>query len=400
MKIGLVSAYDYPYPGGVSEHIHHLEEEFTRLGHSVKIIAPSSSNSEDLARENVLKVGSVVPVPSNGSVARITLSLRLSGRIKHILRQEQFNVIHLHEPLLPALPVTVLRHSHALNIGTFHAYQNRSLAYFYGKKILRRFFNKLHGKIAVSRSALDFVGKYFPGDYTVIPNGIDLRAFHDGVEPLPEFNDGSLNILFLGRLEKRKGFEYLLRTFPYLKHDFARVRLIVAGAYSDDDKAQYESLTDKTGLGDVHFVGFVSPEMKPRYYRTCDVFCAPSTGGESFGITLLEAMAMGKPIVTSNVEGYRDVVQHGEEGLLVPPKDETALAVALTRLLADRELRQKMGQKGQRKALDYSWAKVARRVLNHYYQVGEQYGFALDEARSEATPLARTSFRPKLFPFH
>jgi phosphatidylinositol alpha-mannosyltransferase len=400
MKIGLVSAYDYPYPGGVSEHIHHLEEEFTRLGHSVKIIAPSSSNSEELERGNVLKVGSVVPIPSNGSVARITLSLRLSGRVKQILRQEQFDVIHLHEPLLPALPVTVLRHSHALNIGTFHAYQNRSLAYFYGQKILRRFFNKLHGKIAVSRSALQFVGKYFPGDFTVIPNGIDLRAFHSGVEPLSEFNDGSLNILFLGRLEKRKGFEHLLRAFPYVKRNFGKVRLIVAGAYSDDDKAQFESLVERDGIGDVHFVGFVSPEMKPRYYRTCDLFCAPSISGESFGIILLEAMAMGKPIVTSNVEGYRDVVHHGEEGLLVPPKDEMALAVALTRVLADKELREKMGQNGQQKALDYSWAKVARRVLNHYHQVGEQHGFTFGEVRQEPAPLARASFRPKLFPFN
>lgn len=398
MKIGLVSAYDYPYPGGVSEHIHHLEEEFTRLGHTVKIIAPSSSDKEELARENVLKVGSVVPIPANGSVARITLSLRLSGRVKQILRQEQFDVIHLHEPLLPALPVTVLRHSNALNIGTFHAYQSRSLGYFYGKKILKRFFNKLHGKIAVSQAAMEFISKYFSGNYSIIPNGIDLRDFRDDVEPLPEFNDGSLNILFVGRLEKRKGFQYLIKAFPYIKRDFPNARLIVAGAYSDDDKAQYEYFAEKAGLSDVVFVGFVPSETLPRYYKSCDIFCAPSTGGESFGIILLEAMAMGKPIVASDIEGYRELVQPGEEGLLVPPKDETALAVALVRLLTDKELRVKMGQNGRRKVLDYSWSKIARQILSYYHQVGEQHGFYLGERRHQPAQFGSAGLHPRIFP--
>ena len=399
MKIGLVSAYDYPYPGGVSEHIHHLEEEFTRLGHEVKIIAPSSSDKEQLARENVLKVGSVVPIPANGSVARVTLSLRLSGRVKQILRQEQFDVIHLHEPLLPALPVTVLRHSHALNVGTFHAYQNRSLAYFYGKRILRRFFNKLHGKIAVSQAAMEFISKYFTGDYNIIPNGIDLREFSDDVAPLPEFMDGSLNILFVGRLEKRKGFQYLLKAFPYIKHDFPNARLIVAGAYGDDDKAQYEYFAEKAGLRDVVFVGFVPSEQLPRYYKSCDIFCAPSTGGESFGIILLEAMAMGKPVIASDIQGYRTVVRHGEEGLLVPPKDETALAVGIAKLLADKDLREKMSYNAREKVLDYSWSKIALRVLDYYREVGEQYGLSLGESRNKPASFRSSGFRARLSPF-
>ncbi|MDA8189531.1 MAG: glycosyltransferase family 4 protein [Dehalococcoidales bacterium] len=400
MKIGLVSAYDYPYPGGVSEHVHHLEEEFTRLGHAVKIIAPSSSDKEELARGNVYKVGSVVPIPANGSVARISLSLRLSGSVKRILRQEQFDVIHLHEPLLPALPVTVLRHSHALNVGTFHAYQNRSLAYFYGKRILKRFFNKLHGRIAVSQAAREFIGKYFPASYEVIPNGIDLRQFNENVEPLPEYNDGYLNILFVGRLEKRKGFQYLLKAFPYIKHEIPNARLIVAGGYGEEDKEQYESFAQRTGLADIVFAGFVPSELLPRYYKSSTLFCAPSTGGESFGIILLEAMATGKPIVASDIEGYRGLLQHGVEGLLVPPKDETALAVAIVRLLADRELREKMAEGGRRKALDYSWSKVARQVLKYYYDLGEQYGFSLSEDRARPAPFGATPFPSRLYPLH
>ncbi|MBI2952881.1 MAG: glycosyltransferase family 4 protein [Chloroflexi bacterium] len=395
MKIGLVSAYDYPYPGGVSEHVHHLEDEFRRLGHTVKIIAPSSSDMEELARENILKVGNVMPIPANGSIARISVSFRLSGRIKQILRQEQFDVIHLHEPLLPALPVTVLRHSQALNIGTFHAYQSRSLGYFYGRKILKRFFNKLHGRIAVSEAARGFVAKYFPGDYSVIPNGIDLRRFHSGVEPLPQFLDDCLNILFVGRLEKRKGFQYLLKAFPYVKHDFPKARLIVAGGYSDDDKAQYEYLAERAGLRDVVFAGFVPSDLLPRYYQSCDIFCAPSTGGESFGIILLEAMAMGKPVVASDITGYRHLVQSGEEGLLVHPKNETSLAVALTRLLADREMRERMGEKGRLKALDYSWSKIARRVLDYYDETAKRAGITFGKGYREPASFFRRRLRPR-----
>ncbi|MCL4459845.1 MAG: glycosyltransferase family 4 protein [Chloroflexi bacterium] len=376
MKIALVSPYDYPYPGGVTQHIHHLEEEFRRLGHQVKIIAPSSSDKEELARENIIKVGNVVSIPANGSVARITLSLRLSGRVKRILDHEQFDVVHLHEPMLPALPLTVLHHSRALNIGTFHAYWGTNIAYFYAKPILKRFFNKLDGRIAVSEAALGFVSRHFPGDYTIIPNGINLQRFGGDVPPIAELRDGKLNILFVGRLEKRKGFKYLLKAFPLVKRALPQARLIVVGAYSEGVKARYEAYVARHNLQDIIFTGYVTADMLPRYYRTCDVFCAPSTGGESFGIVLLEAMASGKPVVASDIEGYRLVVSDSVDGLLVPPKDEEALAETLIRLLQDPSLGYEMGQRGALKAQDYSWSKVARRVLNYYQSVMRSCGMA------------------------
>lgn len=366
MKIALVSPYDYPYAGGVQEHIYHLAEESRRLGHQVKVIAPSSSDVEELAREDIYKVGSVVRIPSNGSVARLTLSLRLSGHIKRILREEDFDVIHLHEPLLPALPITVLRHSQALNIGTFHAYAGSNICYFYGKPVLRRFFNKLDGRIAVSGSAQRFVSRYFPGDYTVIPNGIDLDRFGATVKPLPQFDDGKLNILFVGRLEKRKGFAYLLRAFPTVKRAVPQARLIIVGAYSEKIKRRYASIVEQRGLRDVCFVGYAAPEELGRYYKSCHVFCAPSIGGESFGIVLLEAMAASRPIVASDIEGYSLLVDHGQQGILVPPKDPEALAMALIRLLGDTATREEMGQKGFLRAQDYSWEKIAHRVLAYY----------------------------------
>lgn len=375
MKIALVTPYDYPYPGGVTQHILHLDEEFQRLGHEVKIIAPSSSDKDELAKERIIKVGSVFSIPANGSVARVTLSLRLSGRIKRTLEHEKFDIVHLHEPLLPGLPATVLRHSQSINIGTFHSYwSGYRLAYFSAKPILRRFANRLHGRIAVSAAALSTVSNRFPGNYVIIPNGIDLEAFSGQLPPLESLRDDKLNILFVGRLEKRKGFRYLVRAFARLKAEMPNVRLIVAGAYDEKTKRRYQNLAADANLMDVLFLGHLSFEDLARCYASCDVFCAPSTGGESFGIVLLEAMASGKPIVASDIDGYRGLVTFGQEGILVPPKDDLALATALRRLLVDEPLRKALGARGLAKAQDYAWPKVARRVLDYYEKVREQSG--------------------------
>lgn len=367
MKIGLVSPYDYPYPGGVTEHISHLSAEFKRLGHEVHIIAPQSEGIRELAGEIVHPVGSVVPVPVNGSVARISLSLRLSRKVKEILEAEEFDVLHLHEPLLPALPVTILRHSRTVNIGTFHAFSQSNYAYFYGKPILRYFVRRLHGRIAVSSAARDFVSVYFPGEYEIIPNGIDYDKFAREVEPLEEYREGGPNILFVGRLEKRKGLKYLLRAMRYVWESIPTARLIVVGA--GPLLETYRRLVESHRVANVEFRGFVSSADLVRYYRSADIFCAPSTGQESFGIVLLEAMASGKPIVASDIPGYRSVVNNGVEGLLVPPKDERALAGALVRMLSDEEMRGRMATAGRYRAEQFSWDKVAQRVLSYYEQV-------------------------------
>lgn len=368
MKIALVSPYDYPYPGGVTEHICHLAAEFRRLGHEVHIIAPQSSGMREQVGEEILhSVGSVVPVPVNGSVARISLSLRLSRKVKDILESESFDVIHLHEPLLPALPVTVLRHSHSVNIGTFHAFAQSNYAYFYGKPILRYFARRLHGRIAVSPAARDFVSVYFPGTYEIIPNGIDYERFAKAPEPFEKYKEGGPNILFVGRLEKRKGLKYLIRAMGGVWEQFPKARLIVVGAGRPLE--DYRRLVETHGLENVEFVGFASSEDLSRYYQSCDVFCAPSTGQESFGIVLLEAMASGKPIVASDIPGYRWVVNHGVEGLLVPPKDERALTASMVRLLSEPELMARMSLAGKMRAEEFSWDKVAERVLAYYGQV-------------------------------
>ena len=369
MKICLVSPYDFAVAGGVNDHIMHLAENFRTLGHTVKIIAPTSAPLDDSdgnieANGDIYTVGHVMPIKANGSVARISLSLNLSGTVKSILRREQFDVIHIHEPLMPALPLTVLLNSRTLNVGTFHAFAQSNIAYYYMRPVLRYFVSRLDGRIAVSQPAVDFASRYFPGDYTIIPNGVSLERFTNEIMPLPEFSDGKLNILFLGRIsEPRKGLKYLLRAFMLVKNQLPNARLIIVGKGKESGYRRY---LEKHGIKDVVFTGFVSEEDKPRYYRSAHVFCAPSLGGESFGITLIEAMASGLPVVASDIPGYASVLEHAKQGFLVEPKDKEALAIALLHLLDNPELRRTMGEAASLKADEYNWIKVSKRVLEFY----------------------------------
>jgi phosphatidylinositol alpha-mannosyltransferase len=375
MKLALVSPYDFAYPGGVTEHVSHLAEQFRARGHEVHIIAPSSDDETEPSLSvdaPVHRIGRVVSIPANGSVARITLSLRSYLQAKRLLHEQQFDLIHLHEPMMPALPLTVLRHSGATNIGTFHAFRNTPLAYFYGKPILQPFFRKLHGHIAVSSAAREFVGEYFPSDYRIIPNGIEFSRFHTRYPVLEELSDGRPTVLFVGRLEKRKGLRYLLRAWPMVLKRQPEARLVVVGRGRPLEG--YKRFAARQGWAptDVVFAGYVAAEDLPRYYQACDIFCAPNTGQESFGIVLLEAMAAGAPIVASDIPGYRDVVTSGEEGLLVERQNPGALADALCRLLGNPELRASMRRAGQSKARNYDWPRVASDVLAYYEEILER----------------------------
>jgi phosphatidyl-myo-inositol alpha-mannosyltransferase len=366
VKIGLVSPYDYAYPGGVTEHVGHLAAEFTRRGHEVQILAPYSRRElPEGDGPRVHGIGRAVPVPANGSVARISLSLTLSRTVKRLLADEQFDVLHLHEPLMPALPLTVLRHSNVLTVGTFHAFRQSNIsAYFYGKSMLRYFVRRLHGRIAVSSCARDFVSEYFPGDYRIIPNGIDVARYGAPQAPLPQYSDGRLNVLFVGRLEKRKGVSHLLRAWAHVRREVPDARLVVVG--QGRPLEGYRRFAEAHDMPEVEFAGYVSPEELLRYYHTCDVFCAPSTGQESFGIVLLEAMAAGKPIVATAIPGYQEVVRHGQEALLVEPRNEFALALSLVHVLADEQLRRRLGEAGRRRAGQFAWDRVASDVLAYY----------------------------------
>ena len=388
LKLALVSPYDFAYPGGVTEHVTHLAQRFAALGHEVHIVAPSSDDESEptLAVDATIhRIGRVVSIPANGSVARITLSLRSYLQAKQLLQAEQFDLIHLHEPMMPALPLTVLRHSNSVNVGTFHAFRNTPLTYFYGKPILRPFFRKLHGHIAVSGAARDFVGEYFPADYRIIPNGIDFPRLYNRPPSPPLFADDRPTVLFVGRLEKRKGLKFLLRAWPSVLARHPDARLVVVGRGRPLEGYKRFAARQGWSPDDVVFAGYVATEDLPRYYQSADIFCAPNTGQESFGIVLLEAMAAGAPIVASDIPGYRDVVSNGVEGLLVERQNPGAIADAVCRLLASPELRALMRRAGQAKAQDYDWPRVASQILDYYKEV-------LDRRVVAASPPHRPRF--------
>jgi len=370
MKIALVSPYDFAFPGGVTNHISSLEHQLTLMGHEVKVIAPASKAAPSFG-DGFIPIGTPRPVPASGSICRVTISPWLSTRVQPVLDAGKFDIIHLHEPLMPMLCTTVLRLSDTVNVGTFHAHAGTP-GYDFGRPlstlILKRWFHRLDGRIAVSKPAMEFANKYFPEDYTILPNGVDLEHFSPDMPPIDDYCDGKLNILFVGRLEKRKGANYLLRAYQRVKREVPDSRLIVVGP-GTRLRNKYEKWVRQQGIKDVVFIGHATYDELPRYYQTADIFCAPATSCESFGIVLLEAMATGKPIIASNIEGYASVVTDGVEGLLVPPKNAEMLAQALISLMGDKSLRQQMGAKGKDKAQEYSWRQVAKKINDYYLKV-------------------------------
>ncbi|MFN2463744.1 MAG: glycosyltransferase family 4 protein [Candidatus Dormibacteria bacterium] len=376
MKIALVSPYDLSHPGGVTSHITHLAPELRKRGAEVKVMAPASGDVPmeiaEAAESDLYRIGHVFPIPANGSIARITLSFHLSRYINRILERESFDLIHYHEPLMPALPVTVLRSSKTCNVGTFHAYSNNSYAYYYGRRLVRRYHRKLHGLVAVSRPAGDFVSRYFGGNYRVIPNGVDLESFRN-VKAFPHLRDGKVNILFLGRLEQRKGLGVLLRAYAQVKERMPELRLIIVGSSRDRARRRYEQFAEGHGLTDVVFCGHVSDDEKARYFASADIYCAPNTGKESFGIVLLEAMASGIPVVASDIPGFAQVISPGRDGILVRRVDPLNLASALSLLSGSPELRSRLAAAGLRRAQAFAWDRVVDELVGTYADAVRRY---------------------------
>jgi phosphatidylinositol alpha-mannosyltransferase len=362
VKIGLVTPYVYPLPGGVNEHVRFLYENLRLRGHDVRIIT-SSHGLQRSSEGDVIRIGKGFSVPSNGSVGTITISPRYVSQVKQVLERERFDLLHFHEPFVPFLSLVVLRQSTSVNVATFHAYAGFSPAMELGSKLLPGYALRLHGRIAVSAAARHFVDRFFPGDYKVIPNGVDLGRFQRAV-PIARWQDGTPNVLFVGRLEDRKGLPHLLKAFRLIRKSGMECRLLIVGSGPQEREARRYVLT--RGLQNVEFLGRVSDAEKAQLFKTADVFVSPATGRESFGVVLLEAMAAGAPIVCSDIHGYKGVVHRDQQAILVPPHDAKALAAGIAGLLADPEMRARMGASGQARAEQFSWEHVTAKVEEYY----------------------------------
>lgn len=362
MKIGIVTPYAYPMPGGVNDHVGSLYRVLRSRGHDVRIIT-SSHGLQKASEGDIIRVGKGFSVPFNGSMGTITLSPTYLAQMRAILERERFDVLHYHEPFVPFLSLVTLTLSTSVNVGTFHAFGGLSISYEFGKRMLGHYAGKLHGRIAVSPAARHFISRYFPGEYKIVPNGVEPGRYQRAV-PIARYRDGVPSILFVGRMEPRKGLIHLLRAFRKLQRDGVRARLLLVGTGPGEREARRYVLTRQ--LDDVEFLGRVSEAQKAQLFKTADIYVSPATGRESFGIVLLEAMSAGAPIICSDIHGYRGVVRRERDGILVEPGNADALAASIRRLIDDPALRAQLSRAGEERAQLFTWERVGQAVEEYY----------------------------------
>jgi phosphatidylinositol alpha-mannosyltransferase len=350
----MVCPYSLSIPGGVQMQVLGLARSLRALGHDTQVLAPSDGPPPELG---VIVVGSSVPTPANGSVAPISPGPAAQLRTLRALREEDFDVVHLHEPLAPGPTLTTLTVHPAPLLGTFHA-AGVSAAYRYLRPAVRRLAARLDHRCVVSADAEALARRYLGGTYTHLWNGIDVER-HELAEPWP--TDGP-TILFVGRHEPRKGLDVLLGALPSLPAD---VRLWVVGGGPDTEALQARHGGDER----IEWLGRIDDAEKLRRLRGAHVLCAPAVGGESFGIVLLEGMAAGAAVVASDIDGYRNVATNERDALLVPPGDSEALATALRSVLENEPLREQLVAGGRERAGTLSMAALARRYVDLYESI-------------------------------
>lgn len=369
MRIGVVTEYYYPSVGGIQEHVHHFAREARRLGHQVKIVTSvmpdlqRSAPRED-ASGDVIRLGESLPVFQNGGFGRVTGGPGLAGSMREVLARERFDVVHVHAPLTPVLPLLAIHHATGPVVGTFHTHFQPGLLFRLMRRSLQRYLDRLDAAVAVSRACLSAFEDRLHADFRVIPNGVDIERFSRG-RRIRRFDDGKLNVLFVGRLEPRNGLDRLIAAFHRAWKQID-ARLIVMG--DGPLMPRYRAMVPREMAGDVVFTGRVLDE-RPDYYATADVYCAPARIA-SFGVTLLEAMAAGKPVLASDIEGFREVLHHGREGELLTPEDPAAWARALVRLGREPVRAAAYGERGRLTAQRYAWPTVAREILGLYRAIG------------------------------
>ncbi len=354
MRVGLVCPYSLSLPGGVQGQVLGLGQALRRAGVEARVLGPCDGPPPDAS---VTSLGNSVPTAANGSMAAVAPDPAAALRTIRALRDEAFDVVHLHEPLVPAVALTALVFSDGPLVGTFHR-SGESPAYRTVRTFVRWAARRLDLRAAVSEEAKTTAQQALGGEYEVVWNGIDPRRF-ELAEPSPTSGP---TVLFVGRHEQRKGLAVLIDAFDRLGPD---VRLWVIGEGPETDRLRARTLGDPR----VEWLGMVNDTEKMRRLAGADVFCAPSLGGESFGVVLLEAMAAGTPVVASDLAGYRNVVRPERDALMFPPGDATALADALRRVLSDDEQRRRLIISGQERAERFSLDGLAARYLEMYEEV-------------------------------
>ncbi|WP_020672581.1 glycosyltransferase family 4 protein [Amycolatopsis nigrescens] len=361
MKIGIVCPYSFDVPGGVQGHVVDLAKALLARGHQVSVLAPADDTDE--LPEFVHPAGKALGIPYNGSVARLQFGPVSYARVRRWLRDNQFDVLHLHEPTAPSLSMLALKVADGPIVATFHTSTPRSRTLSAFQPVLRPLLEKITARIAVSELARRVQVEHAGGDAVEIPNGVDVNFFA-GAEPLEGYPRPGGTVGFVGRFtEPRKGMGVLLDALRRLLPEFGELRLLVVGRGEADALAR---MAGPELAGHVELLGQADDRMKAKALRSVDVYCAPNTGGESFGMILTEAMAAGTPVLASGLDSFRRVLDDGRAGLLTPTGDAGALAGALGDLLRDPARRAELSAAGTGRVAMYDWQVVATQVLRVY----------------------------------
>ncbi|MCL6300863.1 glycosyltransferase family 4 protein [Streptomyces kronopolitis] len=362
MKIGIVCPYAWDVPGGVQFHIRDLAEHLIRLGHEVSVLAPADDDTP--LPPYVVSAGRAVPVPYNGSVARLNFGLLSAARVRRWLQHGAFDVIHIHEPASPSLGLLTCWAAQGPIVATFHTSNPRSRAMIAAYPILQPALEKIRARIAVSEYARRTLVEHLGGDAVVIPNGVDV-GFFASAEPKAEWQGRTIG--FIGRIdEPRKGLPVLMKALPAILAEVPDARLLVAGR-GDEEEAVAALPAEMRSR--VEFLGMVSDEDKARLLRSVDLYVAPNTGGESFGIILVEAMSAGAPVLASDLDAFAQVLDQGEAGELFTNEDAAALATAAVRLLGDPSRLTELRERGSRHVRRFDWSTVGADILAVYETV-------------------------------
>jgi len=361
LNIGMVCPYGWDTPGGVQIHIKELAEHLIARGHTVSVLAPVSDESS-IQEPWLVSAGRPIPIPYNGAVARILFGPLASSRVKQWIAAHNFDLLHIHEPVIPSLSLLASWAADGPIVATFHAAATKQKAVYAVGPILEPVMEKLTAKIAVSEMARSTLKDHFETEAIVIPNGIDTNKFHTDARKL----EWSLphTVGFIGRFdEPRKGLEILLSAMVQVIREIPDARLLVAGP--GDETAVMKKLPREL-LGRVTFLGKLSEEDKVKFFHSISLYVAPNTGGESFGIILAEAMASGTAIVASDIQAFKDLLKHGESGALFTSEDSTDLAGTIVGLLGNDEKRDSIAKSGLQRSMDFDWGTVAEDIVDVY----------------------------------
>lgn len=367
-KIGIVSEYYYPHLGGITEHVYYFADECLKRGYEVVLLTGYEGQLASVPKPaglRIISLGKTLPIYAVGSFARVTLGFKLKARIRRVLDQEKFDLLHIHSPLNPVLPFLFQKYSKTVTIGTIHAYFKSFWLYGFFKRLFQRYVDKLDGVIAVSPTSVKSFSLYFTAPYRVIPNGVKTEWFAKPRGLVNEFQDGRPNILFLGRLDPRNRLKVLIAAMPKVLEKIPDARLIIVG--DGPVRPVYEKQAKLLADRHIFFVGQKNEE-RPDYFALSHVFCYPANHA-SFGITLLESMAAGCPVVATNNAGFQDVITDGYNGILTKQDDPEALAKALVDVLTLPALRKRLVAHGLETAQSYSWSRVTDQVISFYDEV-------------------------------